>query len=202
MSIDLTYKKKKVFLSEKLVPWEHEQFSKKKILTSTISGRGEVSNGIFNSKIVMDTEVNKTTLKNVIKLIVESLFSILFDAENISIFKNDESIVDDLNLDSMISFFKKYSRTPLNTVKNSLINNDLHTILSSYLTKVTRQPFEYKDIKFFDSNSGIVKVYTTKSKMVDLYILFIVVVYLIILFIYVKGFKNFLSSLKGMFSDE
>ena len=31
MNITLNYNKKKVFLNNKVVPWEHEQFSKKKI---------------------------------------------------------------------------------------------------------------------------------------------------------------------------
>jgi len=202
MEINLQYKKKKVFLSEKNVPWEHEQYSKKKVLTSTISGRSEVSTNMFDSRFILDTEVDKKSLKKSIKFIVGSLFGILFDAENIDIFQDDESLIDEQNLDTLISYFKKYPRTPLNVVKGSQINNDLHSIFTSYLQKVQRQPFEYKDMSFYDSNSGIIKVYTVKSKMIDLYILLGVVIYLLILFIYVKGVKNFYNGLKNAFAEE
>jgi hypothetical protein len=203
MDINLNFKKKKVFLSEKIVPWEHEQFSKKKILTSTLSGRSESVNNFFNSRLILDKSINKTALKKGIKLVLESLFGILFESsENIDIFKDDESLIDEQNIDSLINFFKKYPRSPLNVAKGSIINNDLYTIMNSYLTKMQRQSFEYNDMKFFDQNSGVIKIYTVKSKMIDLYLLFSIIMYLLILYIYVKGFGNFISNLKNAFNEE
>jgi hypothetical protein len=202
MNIDLHYNKKKVFLSEKIVPWEHEQFSKKKILTSTLSGRKTPVESLFDAKPVIDTKLDEKTLKKNIKYIIESLFSILFEVDNIDIFKNDETVIDELNIKTLVSFFQKYPRGPLNVVKNSQVNNDLHTIMSTYLTKVQRQVFEYKDTKFYDSNSGIIRVYTVKSKMIDLYLLGCIVLYLTLLYIYAKGVKNFFSNFKNFFSDE
>lgn len=202
MGIDLHYNKKKVFLSEKIVPWEHEQFSKKKILTSTLSGRSKSVESLFDVKPVLDTQINEKTLKKNIKYIVESLFSILFDVDNIDIFKNDETVIDELNIKTLVSFFQKYPRGPLNIVKGSQVNNDLFTIMGTYLTKVQKQSFEYKDTKFYDSNSGIIRVYTVKSKMIDLYLLGGIVLYLSLLYIYAKGVKNFFSNFKSFFNDE
>lgn len=202
MSIDLHYNKKKVFLSEKIVPWEHEQYSKKKILTSTLSGRNKSVESLFDVKPVLDTEINTKALKKNIKYIIESLFSILFDIENIDIFKDDESVVDELNIKSLVSFFQKYPRGPLNVVKGSQVNNDLFSIMSTYLTKVQKQSFEYKDLKFFDSNSGTIRVYTVKSKMIDLYLLGAVIMYLTVLYVYVKGFDKFFSNLRNFFAED
>lgn len=202
MEINLQYKKKKVFLSEKIVPWEHEQYSKKKILTGTLSGRNDPINGLFDAKPVIDTNFNKEALKKSIKFVAEVLFGVLFDIENINIFKDDETLIDDNNLDSLIKYFSKYPRTPLNVVKGSQINNELFTLLSSYLQKVQKQSFEYKDMKFFDTNSGTIRIYTVKSKMIDLYLLLIIVIYLLILFIYAKGLGNFISSMKNAFREE
>jgi len=202
MEINLNYKKKKVFLSEKTVPWQHEQYSKKKILTSTLSGREESNSNLFNSRIILDKEINIESLKKGIKLVTESLFSILFDTESIDIFKEDTSLIDEKNLETLIEFFQKYPRTPLNIVKGSKINNDLYTIFSSYLSKVQRQVYEYKDMKFYDANSGTIKIYTVKSKMIDLYLLVIILFYLLLLYIYVKGIGNFIVGLKNAFTEE
>lgn len=209
MDINLSFQKKKVFLSESLVPWEHEQYSKKKILTSTISGRKEPIQSLFDAKLITDVEINKKSLKKGIKFVVESLFGILFELGNIDIFREDannmtedNSLIDEQNIETLINFFKKYPRTPLNVVKGSRINKDLYSIMNSYLTKVQKQNFEYTDMKFYDSNSGIIKIYSVKSKMIDLYILFFILMYLLSLFIYVKGFKNFLDSIKNTFSED
>lgn len=209
MDINLDFKKKKVFLSENLVPWEHEQYSKKKILTSTISSRKEPIQNIFSAKPISDVDINKKSLKKSVKFVVESLFSILFELGNIDIFKEDvnevdeeSSLIDEQNIDSLINFFKKYPRTPLNVVKGSRINKDLYSIMSSYLTKVQKQAFEYNEMKFFDSNSGVIKIYSVKSKLIDLYILFAILSYLLALYIYVKGFKNFIVSVKNAFSED
>ena len=150
--------------------------------------------------MVIDDSINKAALKKGIKFVTEVLFSILFETENI--FKEDESLIDEQNIDSLITYFTKYPRTPLNVVKGSQINNDLYSIFSSYLQKIQRQPFEFKDLSFYDSNSGTIRIYTVKSKMIDFYLLFLIILYLLLLFIYTKGLKNFWISLKNSFSEE
>ena len=200
MHIDLKFQKKKISLaSDSQVSFEHEQYSKKKILASTISGK---ENSIPAFEKTIDLSINKNSLKKGIKFVVESLFGILFECDNIAIFNNDDTLIDDNNLDTLISFFKKYPRTPLNIVKNSPINNDLHEIFKTYLTKVNRQPFEVNNMKFYDSNSGIIKVYIVKSKMIDLYLLSGIIIYLICLYVYTRGITNTVAGVKGIFSED
>ncbi len=188
MNFTLNYVKKKVFLSSTTVPWEHEQFSKKKILSGTLSGNAVPAVNNFNRTLITDTLINKVTLKRNIKFLAETLLAFLFDYDirNFTIFKDDENLLDENNLESFLNYLKKVSRFPLNIQKGSQLNNDLFSFFNSYLTKATRQNFEYKDIKFFDANSGNVKIYSVKSKLIDLYILIAILFYLFVIYVYTK----------------
>ena len=57
-------------------------------------------------------------------------------------------------------------------------------------------------MKFYENNSGNIKIYSVKSKMIDLYLLFLIMVYLLIIYIYTKGIKNFFIGLKGAFDSD
>jgi len=198
MEIGLNYIKKKVFLTNKVVPWEHEQFSKKKILSGTISGNSVPIVNNFNRTLLHDNEIDINNLKKNTKFLAESLLSFLFDYDikNFTIFKDDENLIDELNLETFVNYLKKISRFPLNIQKGSSFNNYLYSFMSMYLSKTQRQTFEFKDLKFFDSNSGNIKVYTVKSKLIDLYLLMLILIYLLLVFIYtrVSHLINFLKN--------
>lgn len=204
MNINLNYNKKKVFLTNKVVPWEHEQFSKKKILSATLSSIKEPILSDFNRTLMTDTRLNKTLLKRNIKFVAESLLSFLFDynINKFAIFKNDENLIDDTNVDTMINYLNKVSRFPLSIEKGSSFNNDIYNFFNTYLKKVKRQSFEYNDLKFFSNNSGELKIFNVKSKMIDLYLLLAIFTYLLAIYIYTKGLGNFLIGLKGIFQTE
>jgi len=125
-----------------------------------------------------------------------------YDIKNFTIFKDDETLLDESNMDSTINYLKKISRFPLNIQKNSQFNNDLYTVLSSYLQKPNRQVFEYKTMKFFDANNGIIKIYSVKSKLIDLYLLITILLYLFCIYVYTKGFKNIIKSFRSIFEVE
>ena len=128
MNFNLIYNKKKVFLSNKYVPWEHEQFSKKKILSATLSSLSEASESNFNRTLITDVELDKNKLKRNIKFIAESLLAFIFDynLNKFTIFKEEENLIDDKNVDSLINYLKKISRFPL-SIENSRLNNDIYS---------------------------------------------------------------------------
>jgi hypothetical protein len=204
MNFNLIYDKKKVFLSNKYVPWEHEQFSKKKILSATLSSLSEASESNFNRTLITDVDLDKNKLKRNIKFIAESLLAFLFDynINKFTIFKEEENLIDEKNVESLVDYLKKVSRFPLSIEKNSRLNNDIYSFFTTYLQKVKRQSFEYNEMKFYENNSGNIKIYSVKSKMIDLYLLFLIMVYLLIIYIYTKGIKNFFIGLKGAFDSD
>lgn len=79
MNFNLNFIKKKIYLSAKTVPWEHEQFSKKKILAATLSSNRVPINNIFNRTNIIDNHIDKPKLKRNIKFLAESLLAFLFD---------------------------------------------------------------------------------------------------------------------------
>jgi hypothetical protein len=163
----------------------------------------------FNRVLINDNELNKKTLIKNIKFIAESILTFLFTNINnnntvnvINRIKNDEDLVDENNINRMINNIKNISRYPINIEKNSKFNNDLFKYFNGYLHKVKRQNFEYNEIKFYENNSGEIKIFNVKSKMIDLYLLIGILIYLLIIYIYTKGIKNFIVGLKESFESD
>jgi Zn-dependent M28 family amino/carboxypeptidase len=188
MNFNLNYAKKKIFLTNTVVPWEHEQFSKKKILAGTLSSRENPVVDLFNRTLITDNFVDMSRLKRNIKFLAESLLAFLFDYDirNFTIFKDDENLLDEAYLETYLNYLKKTSRFQMNIQKGSQFNNDLMNFFNNYLVKTKRQVFEYKDFKFFDSNSGNIKIYSVKSKLIDLYLLLAILFYLFAIYVYTK----------------
>ena len=203
MDINLNYIKKKVFLSEDFVPWEHEQFSKKKIISATLSTLNSPPENIFTRNLFTDIEIDLNVVSKNIKFIVESLIQFLFDYDNtkFTIFKNDKTLIDNKNLESLYNYLKKTPRFPLSIERGSKFNNDMYNYFSSYLQKVKKESFEFNDIQFYENNSGDIKIYTVKSKIIDLYLLLGILFYLLFIYIYVKGIKETISDIKNSFSE-
>ena len=203
MGIELNYVKKKVFLTEDFVPWEHEQFSKRKIISATLSNLDTPYENIFTRNLLTDVDMNLDRVKLNIKFIAESLLKFLFDFDNTkyNIFKEDETLVDEKNVETMSNYLKKTSRFPLSIERGSKFNNDLFNYFSSYLQRTKRDSFEFNDYNFYENNSGDIKVYIVKSKIIDLYLLLAIFVYLFGIFVYIKGFKGAILEIKNGFSE-
>ena len=203
MGIELNYVKKKVFLTEDFVPWEHEQFSKRKIISATLSNLDTPYENIFTRNLLTDVDMNLDRVKLNIKFIAESLLKFLFDFDNTkyNIFKEDETLVDEKNVETMSNYLKKTSRFPLSIERGSKFNNDLFNYFSSYLQRTKRDSFEFNDYNFYENNSGDIKVYIVKSKIIDLYLLLAIFVYLLGIFVYIKGFKGAILEIKNGFSE-
>ena len=203
MGIELNYVKKKVFLTEDFVPWEHEQFSKRKIISATLSNLDTPYENIFTRNLLTDVDMNLDRVKLNIKFIAESLLKFLFDFDNTkyNIFKEDETLVDSKNVETMSNYLKKTPRFPLSIERGSKFNNDLYNYFSSYLQRTKRDSFEFNDYNFYENNSGDIKVYMVKSKIIDLYLLMAIFVYLFGIFVYIKGFKGAIQEIKSGFSE-
>jgi len=58
--------------------------------------------------------------------------------------------------------------------------------MNNYLQKAQRQTFEYTQMKFYDNNNGVIKIYSVQSKLIDLYLLFMILIYLFLVYVYSK----------------
>jgi len=77
--------------------------------------------------------MDKLILKRNIKFLSESLLSFLFDYDikNFTIFKDDETLLDEQNLDSYINYLQKVSRFPTNIQKGAVFNNELYNVIKN-----------------------------------------------------------------------
>ena len=203
MGIKLNYIKKKVFLTENYVPWQHEQFSKRKIISATLSTLSTPPENIFCRNLFTDVEMNLKALEKNIKFIAESILEFLFDYDNsnFTILKDDDTLIDVKNLETMNNYLKKTSRFPLSIERGSKFNNDLFNYFSAYLQKVKRESFEMNEIKFYENNSGNIKIYEVKSKIIDLYLLLGILFYLLFIYVYIKGIKGAIFGIRNAFSE-
>ena len=158
---------------------------------------------IFTRNLLTDVDMNLDRVKLNIKFIAESLLKFLFDFDNTkyNIFKEDETLVDTKNIETMSNYLKKIPRFPLSIERGSKFNNDLFNYFNSYLQRTKREAFEFNDYNFYENNSGEIKVYMVKSKIIDLYLLFAILVYLFVIFVYIKGFKGAIQDIKSGFSE-
>ena len=164
---------------------------------------GTRTNNIFTRNLLTDVDMNLDRVKLNIKFIAESLLKFLFDFDNTkyNIFKEDETLVDTKNIETMSNYLKKTSRFPLSIERGSKFNNDLFNYFNSYLQRTKRDAFEFNDYNFYENNSGEIKVYMVKSKIIDLYLLFAILVYLFVIFVYIKGFRGAIQDIKSGFSE-
>ena len=150
-----------------------------------------------------DVDMDLSIVSKNIKFIVESLLEFLFDYDNtkFTIFKDDKTLIDSKNLETMYNYLKKTSRFPLSIERGSKFNNDMFTYFNMYLQRVKRESFELNEIQFYENNSGDIKIYTVKSKIIDLYLLLGILIYLLFIYIYIKGIKGTISDIKNAFSE-
>lgn len=182
----------------------HSYFLKKNVPSATFSSSSK-ENIILNSfeRNEIFNDFSKKELIENIRSLSKALISLILNINDENIFANKEEngFIDEDHINSLIMFFNQNSRFLLNLQKGSLVNKEIFSLLSEYTQRTSKQAFEVKSIQLFDSNSGMLKVYSVKSKMIDLYILVGVFIYLFAVYLIFKGVGNFIKSIKETFSE-
>lgn len=122
-------------------PWEHEHFSKVKVLASTLSSQRDPLPLLGRSN-AFDTraKIDAKAVKQNILLVAESLAKYIFDisSDDLQIFKNSYD-VDELFVDSWMDTLANNERV-LPYIESSLIDG-LEQALRVYATDVTKSSF-------------------------------------------------------------
>jgi len=140
LQLNLQVSQKKVNISNNEEPWEHEHFSKRRILASTISSR-EDSLSNFARSHIFDTsdESIEATLQRNTQLVAEALARYMFDPpENLLVFQNSLEVGGKLQY----SRFKALENMPrvFPYISDNIIDG-IDSILREYSTDVTKQQF-------------------------------------------------------------
>ena len=79
--IPLKYNKKKVNMADPFTPWQHEAFTKNKIVSATLSHFSNSKASIVDHSSLLDTSLNLETLSKNLKFVTEALVKFLYGLE-------------------------------------------------------------------------------------------------------------------------
>lgn len=186
----LEYVKKKVNIADPYVPWEHENFSRRKVVAGTVSSLREARSTIFQHSSLFDLEIDPHTLFKNIQYIGESLFRFLYNKED------QQRLLRPglLNFDYMKGLtqsFSNFTRFPTHLTPKEPFNVYLKEELKKVATVVTAKPFALENYALFPSKVETLTAYHVKPAILDFYIFLAVLGYIGLLCGVVKTFASF-----------
>ncbi len=152
MGIDFDFVVKKINLEDDSVYWEHEQFSKQKIFSGTLSSHSTPLAPFARLSSYDDlSSFNLNVFKKNLHFLVESVVHHLYDRQQLNL----DLVAEDLNEKSAYSFleaFEQNSRSTGYMEENDPLFNSLHEVLKQYCTNVVVEESQLK------STPGILKI--------------------------------------------
>jgi hypothetical protein len=75
----LEYSKKKINIADPFIPWQHENFSRRRVIGATLSSRETSYVKLLDHSSIFDRTLDPTILKRNIRFIAETLVRFLYD---------------------------------------------------------------------------------------------------------------------------
>uniref|UniRef100_A0A6B2L1F3 BOS complex subunit NCLN n=1 Tax=Arcella intermedia TaxID=1963864 RepID=A0A6B2L1F3_9EUKA len=213
LGIDFEIVHKKINISSDEVPWEHEQFARRKILSATISNVPKPL-PLFGRSNIFDTSVSLSSLERNTKFIAEGLARYVYDLKtaNISVFNDNLSLSRDY-LSSWISAASSHPRmipymtqTPkTKDAKENVFITGLEKELSKHVSDVSRKVVvlsleDREGVVFYDKTSTQLSAFRGKPVSFDILLSLLVLFYLVSLYTILNGPSHTLSQIKLLFS--
>jgi len=205
VSFDLIHKK--INLADPEIYWQHEQFSRKRVLSATVSHHAQASPSLEHGSI-FDRAVNVTTLKRNIKFLAEVLASHIygFHGQNLEVFTGSLDVNDDF----VSAWQRSLSQHPrmqpfLSTPKNvpAPIVDGLEKVMEAYTTSVSKDTFTLSGpAKFYGVGEVRMSAFKVKPATFDLALTVAILIYFAVLFFALQGFGPGIEKLKGLFSSK
>jgi len=205
MNIPFSLIHKKINISSSDVDWEHEQFSRKRIVGATLSSKSSPSLFLKSNLFDVRSRVNVSRLERNIKFIGESLAKYIYNY--------------DLNSTTDFQVFDGSLQINHHFVESWLSTITLSPIVIPYLTKLTvldaiqKVLGEYTESKsetfsleteyiFYDGITTTMYAYKVKPVVFDIILTLFIVVYLFLLALVLKGPSQFWLQLKDIFKRD
>jgi len=194
---------KKINISSEDVPWQHEQFSKKRILAASFSHLEKPLPHMTRSSI-FDTHVDSVIFRRNIKFIAEGLSRYIYNLNkpNISIFADDMALSPDF-IESWTNTIGRYPRMmPYlsqtgkgKDAKENILILGLEKELSKHVSDVSRKTVvlskeDLLDYQFYDKTIATLSAFRGKPVSFDIILSVLILVYLLVLYTILKGPRN------------
>jgi len=175
------------------VDWEHEQFSRKKILAGTLSDES-ISRGPLSKSNVYDVRERsdeKVLLKN-IRFVAEAIAKHMygFQDKQLNIFEGSLEVNKDFVV-SWLDALSRETRASPYIAKKAPLLSALEKTLGQYVPETTQSTFAMteSDWVFYDfaSLKTSMSFYRSKPTMFDVLLFVVIAAYLVGLFVLLKG---------------
>jgi hypothetical protein len=182
MNIPFEIMHKKINISKPLINWQHEQFSRKRILSGTLSSLSESTPGL-NGASIFDNTIDMNILIRNIKFISEVLCKFIYHTNVNDIIDGSLSINEPF-IHNWITYLGNISRvTPYMEKKDSFLIQ-LEKTFSQSTADMKKSSFLFDGgFKFYKDVTLEMNIYRVKPMMFDVYLLLIIVAYLTILYV-------------------
>jgi len=194
MDIPFEVSQWKINISSPFINWQHEQFSRKRILAGTLSARAKPS-PVFTAASIFDTAnfIDQEILERNIKFIAEAVAKQIYGFAG----KKLNLVQDSLGVSSVfVSSWMKYlggqPRQAQYTSQNTDLMNNIEKVLNQYCVDAKKSTYTLDaGFKFYKATSTDMYIYQVKPATFELVLTALICAYLLALHLYLKAPKNF-----------
>eukprot|EP00026_Physarum_polycephalum_P007378 Phypoly_transcript_07437.p1 GENE.Phypoly_transcript_07437~~Phypoly_transcript_07437.p1 ORF type:complete len:545 (+),score=85.23 Phypoly_transcript_07437:27-1637(+) len=188
MNIPFEIVHKKINIAQPEVYWEHEQFSRKRVVAGTLSHKSAPS-GPLSRAGLLDKKVNIQQVARNIRFAGEALASYIYGLEGAILLHEDGSYaVVPERVAAWSEAFASHPRVSPFLPSTSPVLSQLEQELKQFTTDVAKETYPLEgDYKYFNPISTSLTAYRAKPYTFDLYLSIAITIYLVGLFAYLKG---------------
>eukprot|EP00358_Blepharisma_japonicum_P004020 CAMPEP_0202947132 /NCGR_PEP_ID=MMETSP1395-20130829/10848_1 /ASSEMBLY_ACC=CAM_ASM_000871 /TAXON_ID=5961 /ORGANISM="Blepharisma japonicum, Strain Stock R1072" /LENGTH=448 /DNA_ID=CAMNT_0049648179 /DNA_START=178 /DNA_END=1524 /DNA_ORIENTATION=+ len=190
----LNYMKKKINMADSFIPWQHENFAKKKVLSATLSHLPVASTSIIDRSSLYDNKENIDidAIERNIRFIAESLTRFLYsrDDGNLVVYSKAE-LTSKESIGLWAEKLGNYTRFTTKLAPGA----EFPKVLKETLNELTNSTFKVQkypvtDYTLYNTKGENLSVYKVKPAILDLYIFLGIFGYIIVLWGVIKVFGS------------
>jgi len=196
MNISFEIVHKKINIAQPEVYWEHEQFSRKRVVAGTLSHKSTPA-GPFSRAGLFDKKVDVQQVARNIRFAGEALTSYIYGLEGSILLHEDGSYaVVPERVSAWSEAFASHPRVSPFLTSTSPVLAHLEQELKQFTTDVAKETYSLEgDYKYFNPITTSITAYRAKPYTFDLYLSIGISLYLLALFAYYKG-DDFVPTIK------
>jgi hypothetical protein len=174
----LSYIKKKVNMGDPYVPWQHENFARRRVVSATLSTRSTPFEKIVEYGSLFDTpqQLDTQVLRTNIQFLYEALARFIYGESKLAL---NAEVVSEEDIKNWVERIGNYTYFTSKVKTGSALNNLLFSSLESYsgLT-AQRKSFTLEDFTLYNSKPETLTIQRVKPAILEFYIFLAVLAYI------------------------
>lgn len=195
---------KKINISSPYINWQHEQFSRKRILSATLSSRKEPSPA-FSMSSMFDTRegISVDHLSRNIKFVAEVVTKMVYGLKDKELEVVNASLgVNKHFVEAWTNYLAKQPRQAHELSQNQKVVTELENVLKQHTSDSLKTSFSLEsNFKFFTSGKEEMSVYKVKPFTFYALMALAVLVYLGVIYLYFVAPSN-MEEFKALFASK